>query len=393
MTVSRCRISSATTSATTRRTARTTRTAITTTCPGTPASRARPTIPRSSRCGARQKRNLLASLLLLARCADAAHGRRALAHAGRQQQRLLLRTTRSAGWIGRDARADPELLGFVQALIGLRRRYDAFRRRDFLTRASRAAQRPQGRLLARARGPRDDRRRLGRRPAPHPRHAARQRCARRSALPHPAQRGAGPGRVPSRAGCRATAGSRCSTRASRAASSAARPRRSTPAERFPSMPVRSCSSSTHRQPPGPDAAFHAMPFGAEVAEDGVRFALWAPTAREVALVLGEKPHAMPAAECRLASADRAEGSGRRPLPLPHRRRPHGAGPGLALPARRRARAEPRRRSARLRLVGRCLDRTAVGRGGDLRGPCRHGDAGGHLRRARREARGARATSA
>ena len=30
---------------------------------------------------------------------------------------------------------------------------------------------------------------------------------------------------------------------------------------------------------------HSMPFGAEVADDGVRFALWAPTAREVALVL------------------------------------------------------------------------------------------------------------
>ena len=36
---------------------------------------------------------------------------------------------------------------------------------------------------------------------------------------------------------------------------------------------------------------HAMPFGAEVGPDGVRFALWAPTARDVALVLdgGERP--------------------------------------------------------------------------------------------------------
>jgi isoamylase len=31
---------------------------------------------------------------------------------------------------------DPELLAFVQALIGLRKRYDAFRRRDFLTGAT-----------------------------------------------------------------------------------------------------------------------------------------------------------------------------------------------------------------------------------------------------------------
>src|SRR5690348_13649426 len=30
---------------------------------------------------------------------------------------------------------------------------------------------------------------------------------------------------------------------------------------------------------------HRMPFGAEVAEDGVRFSLWAPTARDVSLVL------------------------------------------------------------------------------------------------------------
>ena len=63
------------------------------------------------------------------------------------------------------------------------------------------------------------------------------------------------------------------------------------------MPVRSCSSSTHRQPPGPDAAF---PFHAFRRRGRGRRAcdsrLWAPTAREVALVLGEKPHAMPAAE-------------------------------------------------------------------------------------------------
>ena len=111
--------------------------------------------------------------------------------------------------------------------------------------------------------------------------------------------------------------------------------------------------------------FHSMPFGAEVAEDGVRFALWAPTAREVALVLGEKPHAMPAAE-----------SGWRRLTVPkaragdrYRYRIDG---GLMVPdpASRFqpddiTRAEPRRRCARLRLVGRCLDRTAVGRGGDL----------------------------
>ena len=41
---------------------------------------------------------------------------------------------------------------------------------------------------------------------------------------------------------------------------------------------------------------HAMPFGAEVRPDGVRFALWAPTAREVAVVLDGSEHALPAAE-------------------------------------------------------------------------------------------------
>ncbi len=38
---------------------------------------------------------------------------------------------------------------------------------------------------------------------------------------------------------------------------------------------------------------HAMPFGAQVEDGGVRFALWAPTAQEVALVLGDREIAMP----------------------------------------------------------------------------------------------------
>lgn len=36
-----------------------------------------------------------------------------------------------------------------------------------------------------------------------------------------------------------------------------------------------------------------MPFGAELVEDGVRFSLWAPTATDVALVIGSKKHPMP----------------------------------------------------------------------------------------------------
>ena len=38
---------------------------------------------------------------------------------------------------------------------------------------------------------------------------------------------------------------------------------------------------------------HSMPFGAELTGAGVRFALWAPTARDVALVLDGAEHAMP----------------------------------------------------------------------------------------------------
>lgn len=38
---------------------------------------------------------------------------------------------------------------------------------------------------------------------------------------------------------------------------------------------------------------HSMPFGAELTSGGVRFALWAPTARDVTLVLDGAEHAMP----------------------------------------------------------------------------------------------------
>jgi maltooligosyltrehalose trehalohydrolase len=41
---------------------------------------------------------------------------------------------------------------------------------------------------------------------------------------------------------------------------------------------------------------HRMPFGAEITGEGVRFALWAPTAQEVSLVLDGAEHPMPLAE-------------------------------------------------------------------------------------------------
>ncbi|WP_114942857.1 malto-oligosyltrehalose trehalohydrolase [Microvirga calopogonii] len=39
---------------------------------------------------------------------------------------------------------------------------------------------------------------------------------------------------------------------------------------------------------------HSMPFGAEITSDGIRFALWAPTAQEVSLVLDDTEHALKA---------------------------------------------------------------------------------------------------
>ncbi|MCD2456811.1 hypothetical protein LRN53_15610, partial [Staphylococcus aureus] len=38
---------------------------------------------------------------------------------------------------------------------------------------------------------------------------------------------------------------------------------------------------------------HAMRFGSELAEDGVRFALWAPTAKDVTLVVDGADHPIP----------------------------------------------------------------------------------------------------
>src|SRR5215210_1563584 len=56
---------------------------------------------------------------------------------------------------------------------------------------------------------------------------------------------------------------------------------------------------------------HSTPFGAEIDAEGVRFALWAPTARDVALVLDGGEHAMPDAGGgwrRLVTAEARAGS-------------------------------------------------------------------------------------
>ncbi len=116
---------------TTRRTARATATAPTPTTRGITASRARPPTPPSRAARARDVRNLLATLLPVARHADARDGRRARAHAAGQQQRLR------AG-----QRADVDRLGERgRALIA------------FVARARRAAQAPPGAARATAGSP------------------------------------------------------------------------------------------------------------------------------------------------------------------------------------------------------------------------------------------------
>src|SRR6188472_1607648 len=55
---------------------------------------------------------------------------------------------------------------------------------------------------------------------------------------------------------------------------------------------------------------HLMPFGAEISDEGVRFALWAPTARSVSLVLdgSERPmHADDDGWYRVVAADAKAG--------------------------------------------------------------------------------------
>ena len=125
---------------TTRPTARTTATAPTTTGRGTAASRARPTTRRSSRCAGARPRNLMATLLLLQRRADADRRRRARPHPGRQQQRLL-----------------PGQRDVVDRLATRRR--VARRLRDHQDRAAAAPRAPGAAPAALLRGPPDDQRR------------------------------------------------------------------------------------------------------------------------------------------------------------------------------------------------------------------------------------------
>ena len=132
MTASRCTTSSRTTTSTTRRTARTTRTAIPTICRGTTAPRGRPTMPEIIALRNRQKRNLLATLLL-------AQGTPMLLAGdefGRTQQgnNNAYAQDNEISWVDWNITEDgAALIEFVRRVIALRQAFPILRRSRFLT--------------------------------------------------------------------------------------------------------------------------------------------------------------------------------------------------------------------------------------------------------------------
>ncbi|MFL5314673.1 MAG: glycogen debranching protein GlgX [Microvirga sp.] len=79
----------------------------------------------------RQKRNMMASLLLSQGVPMLLMGDELSRTQGGNNNAYA--QDNEISWLNWRDQGDPEFLGFVQALIGLRRRYDAFRRRDFLS--------------------------------------------------------------------------------------------------------------------------------------------------------------------------------------------------------------------------------------------------------------------
>ena len=160
---------------------------------GTAASRARPTIRRSSRCATRQVKNLLTLELLVGRRADAHDGRRGPPDAARQQQRLLPGQRALRGSTGALVERHADLLRFCGGLIAARRRGPGAARRagdvtlaELLERSRvELARRRASASPTRATTSRIDRARLlGRAPraAPHPQRvlgAARRSSSRR----------------------------------------------------------------------------------------------------------------------------------------------------------------------------------------------------------------------
>ena len=117
---------------------------------------------------------------------------------------------------------------------------------------------------------------------------------------------------------------------------------------------------------------HAMPFGAELRDDGVAFRLWAPSRERAAVVVDGAEHAL---EPRAGGwFERTVRERARGLALRVRVRRRGrarARSRVALPARRRARAQRSDRPARVRCGSIRLARPAVARDRAVRAARRH----------------------
>ena len=130
-----------------------------------------------------------------------------------------------------------------------------------------------------------------------------------------------------------------------------------------------------------------MPFGATAAADGVRFAVWAPSANEAAVEIGGRRVAMERAAQGFYLLLRSRRSARRALRLSLRHDRHrNSRPGLALQSRRRSRTIRSRRRHGVRMARRRLARAPLGRSRHLRAARRHVYARRNLRRSRRAAR-------
>ena len=142
------RLVSATTTSTTKPTARTTATATTTTCPGTAASKDRPTIRRSTRCARARSATCCATLLLSQGVPMLLGGRRDRPHAARQQQRLLPGQRDLVARLERSTTRAQQLLEFARRMIALRREPSGVSPPPLLPGPLDARQRRQGHRLA-----------------------------------------------------------------------------------------------------------------------------------------------------------------------------------------------------------------------------------------------------
>ena len=135
--------------------ARTTATATTTTCRGTAASKARPTIRRSATLRARQKRNLPRDAACCRRACRCCSAGDELGRTQRGNNNAYCQDN-ELSWVDWDLdERERALLDFVRRLIALRRAHPVFRRRRLLPGPAAARPRREGhRLAARPTAPR-----------------------------------------------------------------------------------------------------------------------------------------------------------------------------------------------------------------------------------------------